>query len=181
MGTAQLAFALLLLQGLCLPAEGEQAHVVVWTAVNWVQCCREICSLILSTLFEVSPCLERRAAQVGSGLQAEGRELECINLYKGMENTHPVPTIRRQAANLRFILEAPKLKIGEDERVKLPVLTSASRFVYASPHATFLGFLFPGFPASSAARAFLCWHSVCCCHHNCMLCKKRIKLSGHCC
>jgi hypothetical protein len=30
--------------------------------------------------------------------------------------------IRRQAADLRYIMEAPKLEISEDERVKIPLL-----------------------------------------------------------
>ena len=57
------------------------------------------------------------------GYQACGREQECIEMYKTVEKTHPVPAIRRQAENLRYIMEAPKLEIGEDEKVKIPVLT----------------------------------------------------------
>eukprot|EP00884_Botryococcus_braunii_P009122 jgi/Botrbrau1/18210/Bobra.53_1s0069.1 len=62
--------------------------------------------------------------------QATGKEQECIDLYKTLENTHPNPAIKRQAANLRFILEAPRLKLRPDERVSVPVLKpeeSASR------------------------------------------------------
>ena len=36
-----------------------------------------------------------------------------------------VQTIRKQAADLRFILEAPELEIGADERVTLPVLSDS--------------------------------------------------------
>ena len=55
--------------------------------------------------------------------QACGREKECIDTYKVIENTHPVASIRRQAAGLRYIMEAPKLEISADEKVKIPVLT----------------------------------------------------------
>jgi hypothetical protein len=57
-------------------------------------------------------------------------ELECIELYKSIEKNHPAPKVKRQAATLRFIMEAPKLKLGEDERVKLPILQDHSRYVY---------------------------------------------------
>ena len=52
--------------------------------------------------------------------QATGREAECIALYRSLEDTHPNARIKRQAANLRFIMEAPKLKLGPDERVVRP-------------------------------------------------------------
>lgn len=55
--------------------------------------------------------------------QACGREEDCIEMYKTIEKTHPLPAIRRQAADLRYIMEAPKLQLGEDEKVKIPVLT----------------------------------------------------------
>ena len=38
-----------------------------------------------------------------------------------------MPRIRRQAANLRYILEAPKLELGADERVEIPVLKDIER------------------------------------------------------
>ena len=57
------------------------------------------------------------------GYQACGREEECIETYRTIEKTHPVPSIRRQAAELRYIMEAPKLELSEDEKVKIPVLT----------------------------------------------------------
>jgi len=37
-----------------------------------------------------------------------------------------VQSIRKQAADLRFILEAPQLEIGADERVTLPVLSDTT-------------------------------------------------------
>lgn len=51
--------------------------------------------------------------------QALGREEDCISLYRQLEGSHPMPLIRKQAADLRFIMEAPKLEISEDERVKV--------------------------------------------------------------
>lgn len=44
-----------------------------------------------------------------------------------LEDTHPVPRVRRQAANLRYIIEAPKLELGPDERVSIPVLKEVER------------------------------------------------------
>lgn len=59
--------------------------------------------------------------------QAVGRDRECIDLYKKVEDTHPLRKVRQQAANLRFILEAPKLKRGPDEIVSIPVLKPDER------------------------------------------------------
>lgn len=55
--------------------------------------------------------------------QAEGREQECIDVYRRVEASHPMPKIRKQAADLRYIMEAPKLELSPDERVAIPVLT----------------------------------------------------------
>lgn len=55
--------------------------------------------------------------------QACGREQDCIATYKAIENSHPMPAIRRQAAGLRYIMEAPKLELSKDEKVEIPVLT----------------------------------------------------------
>ncbi|KAL4422960.1 hypothetical protein ABPG75_009157 [Micractinium tetrahymenae] len=55
--------------------------------------------------------------------QACGREEDCLSTYRTLEKTHPLPAIRRQAADLRYIMEAPKLQINPDERVQIPVLT----------------------------------------------------------
>lgn len=54
--------------------------------------------------------------------QACGREQDCIDVYLGLEKTHPIPSIRKQAADLRYIMEAPKLQLSPDERVQIPVL-----------------------------------------------------------
>lgn len=60
-------------------------------------------------------------------VQACGREDECISTYKVLEDTHPVPRVRRQAANLRYIIEAPKMELGADERVQIPALGEVER------------------------------------------------------
>ena len=65
-------------------------------------------------------------------IQATGREADCIALYRSLEDTHPNARIKRQAANLRFIMEAPKLKLGPDERVAVPVLDTPNRFACAA-------------------------------------------------
>jgi tetratricopeptide (TPR) repeat protein len=54
--------------------------------------------------------------------QATGQGEECLQLYRTLETTHPLPQIRKQAADLRYIMEAPELEIGEDEKIKIPVL-----------------------------------------------------------
>ena len=60
--------------------------------------------------------------------QANGMDSECIELYKKIEKHHPLGKIKRQAANLRYIMEAPKMVLGEDEKIKLPVLQDQSRY-----------------------------------------------------
>ena len=88
-------------------------------------------------------CMARRSSCKGSAqhgffsvtpvanAQATGRDQECIDLYRILEDTHPNIRIKRQAANLRFIMEAPKLKLGPDERVSIPVLATPNRFACA--------------------------------------------------
>ncbi|GFR43786.1 hypothetical protein Agub_g4903 [Astrephomene gubernaculifera] len=63
---------------------------------------------------------------LGLAYQACGREKEAIALYKEVEANHPIKKVKKQAADLRFILEAPRLEIGEDERVKIPLIQSDS-------------------------------------------------------
>lgn len=43
--------------------------------------------------------------------EANNRHKDCIALYQQLEKTHPCISIQRQAAELRYILQAPKLKI----------------------------------------------------------------------
>ncbi|OQU89004.1 hypothetical protein SORBI_3002G132400 [Sorghum bicolor] len=57
--------------------------------------------------------------------EANRRHKDCIALYKELESTHPMINIRRQAAELRYILEAPKLKISNDEVVTIPQIGSS--------------------------------------------------------
>lgn len=57
--------------------------------------------------------------------EANNRHSDCITLYKQLESKHPSVSIRRQAANLRYILQAPKLKISEDEMVTIPLIGSS--------------------------------------------------------
>lgn len=57
--------------------------------------------------------------------EANNRHADCIALYKQMEKSHPIVNIRRQAANLRYILEAPKLKISQEEMVTIPLIGSS--------------------------------------------------------
>jgi hypothetical protein len=56
---------------------------------------------------------------------ANRRHKDCIALYKQLERTHPVISIRRQAADFRYIAEAPKLKISNDEVVTIPQIGSS--------------------------------------------------------
>ncbi|XP_077250524.1 tetratricopeptide repeat (TPR)-like superfamily protein isoform X1 [Tasmannia lanceolata] len=57
--------------------------------------------------------------------EANNRHGDCIALYKQLEMKHPSVTIRRQAAELRYILQAPKLKISQDEMVTIPLIGSS--------------------------------------------------------
>ncbi|XP_042473582.1 uncharacterized protein LOC122055947 isoform X1 [Zingiber officinale] len=57
--------------------------------------------------------------------EANNRHRDCIALYKQLEKSHPSVSIRRQAAELRYILQAPKLKISKDEMVTIPLIGSS--------------------------------------------------------
>jgi hypothetical protein len=46
-------------------------------------------------------------------------------------------SIRKQATDLRYIFEAPKLKIGDDERVSIPDLSDVDALAYATSLAKF--------------------------------------------
>lgn len=65
-------------------------------------------------------------------MQACGREQDCIQVYKTVEQTHPVTAIKKQAAELRFIMEAPKLQLRPEERISLPLLDNLDRYKYVS-------------------------------------------------
>ncbi|XP_022732916.1 uncharacterized protein LOC111287025 [Durio zibethinus] len=57
--------------------------------------------------------------------EANNRHADCIALYQQLEKKHPSVSIRRQAAELRYILQAPKLKISEEEMVTMPLIGSS--------------------------------------------------------
>ncbi|KAI4328170.1 hypothetical protein L6164_020548 [Bauhinia variegata] len=57
--------------------------------------------------------------------EANNRHADCIALYQELEKKHPVISIRRQAAELRYILQAPKLKISQEEMVTIPLIGSS--------------------------------------------------------
>lgn len=69
-------------------------------------------------------------------MQACGREQDCIQVYKTVEQTHPVTAIKKQAAELRFIMEAPKLQLRPEERISLPLLDNLDRYKYVSMPAS---------------------------------------------
>eukprot|EP00892_Ulva_mutabilis_P003141 jgi/Ulvmu1/12828/UM098_0009.1 len=81
---------------------------------------------MLQTALEVSGPFSKLGGdiqiQLALAMNANGKEQECIDLFRHLEETHPISAIARQAANLRFIMEAPKLEVGEDEKVSVPVL-----------------------------------------------------------
>ncbi|KAE9614462.1 hypothetical protein Lal_00012283 [Lupinus albus] len=57
--------------------------------------------------------------------EANNRHTDCIALYRQLEKTHPSINIRRQASELRYILQAPKLKISQEEMVTIPLIGSS--------------------------------------------------------
>ncbi|CAL0312993.1 unnamed protein product [Lupinus luteus] len=57
--------------------------------------------------------------------EANNRHKDCIALYRQLEKTHPSINIRRQASELRYILQAPKLKISQEEMVTIPLIGSS--------------------------------------------------------
>ncbi|KAM7487263.1 hypothetical protein LguiB_024747 [Lonicera macranthoides] len=57
--------------------------------------------------------------------EANNRHADCIHLYMQLEEKHPSSSIRRQATELRYILQAPKLKISQEEMVSIPLIGSS--------------------------------------------------------
>ena len=51
---------------------------------------------------------------------ATGDEAAAIAVYREVEASHPSPKMRKQAYELRYIAEAPKLRVGADEKPQLP-------------------------------------------------------------
>ncbi len=72
-----------------------------------------------SSVFVVS---EQIQIWLAMAYEAHNRHDDCIALYKRLESGHPNKNIKRQAADLRYILEAPKLKISKDEMVSIPII-----------------------------------------------------------
>ena len=63
--------------------------------------------------------------------EANNRHADCIALYKQLEMHHPSVSIRRQASELRYILQAPKLKITQEEMVTIPLIGSTyDRYIW---------------------------------------------------
>lgn len=59
--------------------------------------------------------------------QAVGLEKKCIETYKFLESNHPLPAVRKQAADLRYIMEAPKISLKPEEKVSIPVFDDIDR------------------------------------------------------
>ena len=59
---------------------------------------------------------------------SSGKQEEARNIYRELKEKHPLPSIRSQAADLLYILEAPKLKISKEERLKIPDLSEVDEF-----------------------------------------------------
>lgn len=57
--------------------------------------------------------------------EANNRHADCIALYQQLEQQHPIISIRRQAAELRYIMQAPKIKITQEEMVTIPLIGSS--------------------------------------------------------
>lgn len=70
-------------------------------------------------------CLSQIQIWLAMAYEANNRHRDCIALYQQLEKKHPSVTIRRQAAELRYILQAPKLKISQDEMVTIPLIGSS--------------------------------------------------------
>ncbi|KAB1223805.1 hypothetical protein CJ030_MR2G012886 [Morella rubra] len=65
---------------------------------------------------------------------ANNDHADCIDLYQQLEHKHPSVSIRRQAAELCYILQAPKLKITQEEMVTIPLIGSSyDRFRFGAP------------------------------------------------
>ena len=62
--------------------------------------------------------------QLALAKAANRNEDECIGILKELEESHPLRSIQRQAYDCRYIMEAPKLAIADDERISVPVLSN---------------------------------------------------------
>ena len=60
--------------------------------------------------------------QQAMGHYACGQQEEAIAIYEWLMSTHPERSIKKTAEELKYIQEAPKMDIGDDERVEVPLL-----------------------------------------------------------
>lgn len=61
-------------------------------------------------------------------LDGSGKSDQARAIYVELKEGHPLPSIRSQAGDLLYILDAPKLKIKSEERLKIPDLTDVDDF-----------------------------------------------------
>eukprot|EP00899_Mesostigma_viride_P021188 jgi/Mesvir1/29070/Mv18377-RA.1 len=59
--------------------------------------------------------------------EAQGRNAECIELLKEVNKKHPDDELRKQAGDLKFIYEAPKLALSKDDFVAMPLVQDLDR------------------------------------------------------
>ena len=57
---------------------------------------------------------------------ALGKEEDSIETFKWLEQNHTLRKTRQQAEHLRYILEAPKLELNEDEYIKIPSMSNVA-------------------------------------------------------
>ncbi|KAL0847690.1 hypothetical protein Bca101_020936 [Brassica carinata] len=57
--------------------------------------------------------------------EANNHHADCVDIYQQLEKRHPSLGIRRQASELRYILQAPKLKISQEEMVTIHMIGSS--------------------------------------------------------
>mmetsp|Transcript_24438 Transcript_24438/g.53348 ORF Transcript_24438/g.53348 Transcript_24438/m.53348 type:complete len:252 (+) Transcript_24438:178-933(+) len=86
--------------------------------------------LFEESLEYIGPMTEKGGeAQIWLAMSYEAcqRMDECIALYTKLETGHASMLIRKQAGELKYIAEAPRLKINRDERVEIPDLSDLER------------------------------------------------------
>ena len=87
----------------------------LWLALSYQASTRSMCT---KTVAKSSSNVSQ------SHLQACGREQDAIDACKWVEDNHPMRKLKKQAFDLRYILEAPKLELSEDEVIKIPIIQS---------------------------------------------------------
>ncbi|QDZ22890.1 hypothetical protein HOP50_09g54390 [Chloropicon primus] len=61
-------------------------------------------------------------------LDGSGKVEQAKGIYLELKENHPLPSVRSQAGDLLYILEAPKLKIKKEERLMIPDLSQVDEF-----------------------------------------------------